>query len=307
MNFKNKVLKTFVIIFASLILFIKPLSAKEFNQKPTIAASTFSLYDISKNIAEDTADTFMILPFGVDAHSYEPSPKQMIKILKSDLVIYNGVGLEPWIEGFEFKNRVLNISSYVNLKEMDKDENHHGHHHEHHRMDPHYWQDVQNMIAAAEYIAKELALLFPKNRDLYIKNRDNYISMLKKLDKSYKERLSECKLDTVIVNHNAFSYLASKYGFHIEALSELSPEAEPNAKNMKRLIEHVKKHKISTIFFESFASNKAIKSIADEAGVNVDVLHPLGNITADEAEMKLSYEDIMRKNLEKISQALECK
>ena len=131
--------------------------------------------------------------------------------------------------------------------------------------------------------------------------------MLKNLDNEYKKRLSSCKLDTIIVNHDAFSYLAHRYGFHIEALSGLSPEAEPSAKNMVKLIEHVKEHKVSTIFFESFASDKAIKSIAKEAKVKVDMLQPLGNITADEAKANLSYEDIMRKNLQKISQALECK
>lgn len=305
MNFRNK----FFIIITIFISLISSADAKELNQKPTIAASTFSLYDISKNIAADTLEVFMILPFGVDVHSYEPSPKEMIKISKSDLVLYNGASLEPWIKGFEFKNRALNISLHVKLRVLGKDEHQcdgKDAHHNHNSTDPHYWQDPQNMIMAAEYIAKELIAMFPKNRDLYIKNRDNYINMLKNLDKSYREKLSTCKLDTIIVNHNAFSYLSDRYGFHVEALSGLSPEAEPNGKNMIKLIEHVREHKIGTVFFESFASDKAIKSIAKEAKVEVDVLQPLGNITADEAKLKPSYEKIMRSNLEKISKALKC-
>lgn len=306
MNFKNKI---FVVLLFSFISFIS-LNAKELNQKPTIAASTFSLYDIAKNIASDTAETFMILPFGVDAHSYEPTPKDMIKISKSDLVLYNGAGLEPWIDGFEFKKRAVNISLHVKLRELGKDEHQcdsKNANHRHGAVDPHYWQDPQNMIMAAEYIAKELIAMFPKNRDIYIKNRDKYIYMLKNLDKSYSEKLSSCKLDTIIVNHNAFSYLSHRYGFKVEALSGLSPESEPSAKNMIKLIEHVREHKTPVVFFESFASDKAIKSIAKEAKVGVDVLQPLGNITADEAKQKLSYEDIMRKNLEKISKALKCR
>ena len=131
--------------------------------------------------------------------------------------------------------------------------------------------------------------------------------MLNRLDSQYKSKISECKLDTIIVNHNAFSYLSHNYGFHVEALSGLSPEAQPSAKNMIKLIEHIKEHNISTIFFESFVSDKAIKSIAHDAKVSVDVLQPLGNITANEAEKNLSYEDIMKINLEKISKVLECK
>ena len=131
--------------------------------------------------------------------------------------------------------------------------------------------------------------------------------MLHSLDSKYKNKISECKKDTIIVNHNAFSYMSDNYGFHVEALSGLSPEAQPSAKKMIELIEHINEHNISTVFFESFVSDKAMKSIASEAKVRVDVLQPLGNITADEAKKNLSYEDIMKINLEKISKALECK
>ncbi len=307
MNFKNKILAVMLLGFISLM----PLCATETKQKPTIAASTFSLYDIAKNIASDTAETFMIMPFGVDAHSYEPTPKDMIKISKSDLVLYNGAGLEPWIKGFEFKKIAINVSSFVKLRDFNEEHDGHdhsrGHAHGDSNVDPHYWQDPHNMILATNKIAQELIALFPQNRELYEKNRDKYVAMLQKLDASYKKELSECKLDTIIVNHNAFSYLAQRYGFHTQALSGLSPESEPSGKNMIKLIEHVREHKTPIIFFESFVSDKAIKSIAKEANVGVDVLQPLGNITADEAKQGLSYEDIMRKNLGKISKALMCR
>ncbi len=305
MNIRNFI---FTILFSTLISLI-PLSANESNQKPTIAASTFSLYDIAKNIAANSAEVFMIMPFGVDAHSYEPSPKQMAKISKSSLVLYSGAGLEPWIEGFEFKNRALDISTFVKLRELSHDghDHDHGHHHGDHGVDPHYWQDPQNMILAAEQITKELITLFPQNRDIYTKNRDAYVAMLQNLDASYKSKLKECKLDTIIVNHDAFSYLAQRYGFHAEALSGLSPEAEPSAKDMIKLIKFIKEHRVKVVFFEKFANEKAIKAIAKEANVTSDVLQPLGNITADEAKQNLTYEDIMRINLQKISTALECK
>ncbi|MCF6310671.1 MAG: metal ABC transporter substrate-binding protein [Sulfurimonas sp.] len=306
--------KTFFIsIMALLVFFIATLKQNEqpedTTNKPTVALSTFSLYDITRHVAGETVETFMILPFGVDAHSYEPTPKQVAKLYKSDLVIYSGAGLEPWINGFEFKNRTIDMSQHVDLKELGEHDHGHEHHHDEvtANIDPHYWLDILNMIKATNYITDELIGMFPKNRELYTKNRDSYIGLLKNLDNEYKNTLSTCKLDTIVVNHNAFSYLSSRYGFEVEALSGLSPEAEPSAKGMANLIEYVKEHKIATIFFESFVSDKAIRSIADEAKVDVDVLQPLGNITADEAAQKLSYEDIMRSNLYKISRALECR
>lgn len=309
MGSKNSVVALFLLIFLSSFA----LYAQEPQQKPTIAASTFSLYDIAKNIAGDSAQTFMILPFGVDAHSYEPTPKQIAKISQSDLVLYSGAGLEPWIKGISFKKKAVDISAFVRLRELDaKHENHedahgHGHNHGSSSVDPHYWQDPTNMILAAEQIAKELIALFPKNRALYEKNRDAYVAMLQNLDATYKTALKECKLDTIIVNHNAFSYLSQRYGFHTEPLSGLAPEAQPNAKKMIKLIKFIKEHKVEVIFFEKFANEKAIKSIAKEANVAADILQPLGNITADEAKAGLSYDAIMRTNLDKISKALQCR
>jgi len=308
-----KIIFVLIVVVSVLQMFVIKNDSNKSTQnsvtKPIVSLSTFSLYDIAKHIAGDSVELVMILPFGVDAHSFEPTPKLMAKIQKSALVVYSGAGLEPWIDGFEFKHDVINMSEYVKLRELKAGEHHHhdNHHIEHNRVDPHYWLDFNNMVIATNMIKDSMIKLFPKYKDLYENNAKEYINMLNRLDSKYRDSIKDCKIDTIVVNHNAFSYLSHNYGFHVEALSGLSPQAQPSAKNMIKLISDVKKYNISTIFFESFVSDKAIKSIASEAKVDVDVLQPLGNITADEAKKKLSYEDIMLENLEKISKALECK
>ena len=307
-NLKNII---FVLVVIAFIFAITTLSNKTQNgdgvSKPMFSLSTFSLYDIAHHIAGDSVELVMILPFGVDPHSFEPTPKLMAKISNSKLVVYSGAGLEPWTDGFDFKGRVIDMSHHVKLRKLDPHHHHHDKNHHSSEFDPHYWLDISNMILATNLITDELIKISPQNKELYLKNRDSYIKTLNKLDDDYKKTLSSCHGDTIIVNHNAFSYMANNYNFHVEALSGLSPEAQPSAKKMIELIEHVKEHNISTVFFESFVSDKAIKSIAGEAKVSVDVLQPLGNITADEAKQKLSFEDIMRENLQKISKALKCR
>ncbi len=277
--------------------------------KPVVALSTFALYDIAKHIAGDTLDVFMIMPPGVDAHSFEPTPKLMVKIQKSALVVYSGAGLEPWIKKFQFKSDVIDMSKYVKLRELEEDEHHHHEHDEHcshdSSLDPHYWLDIDNMIKATQVITEAFVKILPEYKHLYYKNESAYIKMLKELDAEYKASLKECKKDTIIVNHDAFSYLAQRYGFHVEALSGLSPDAQPSAKNMAKLIEHVKEYGLKTVFFESFASDKAIKSIANEAKVKVDLLYPLGNITKEQTNA--TYQELMKINLQKISHAMECR
>ena len=314
-DFRNVIFILIVVVFILQMILMKEDAKKEASpslEKPLISLSTFSLYDIASHVAGDSVELVMILPFGVDAHSFEPTPKLMAKIQKSSLVVYSGAGLEPWIEGFEFKSDVIDMSQHVKLREIKSDKEEHDEHEHHGKtcghsgVDPHYWLDIQNMIKSTKVITKALIEISPANKETYKKNSLLYIEMLNALDSEYKKEISDCLLDTIIVNHNAFSYLSSNYNFHVEALSGLSPEAQPSAKNMIKLIEHVKEHNISTIFFESFVSDKAIKSIAKEAKVSVDVLQPLGNITAQEADENLTYEDIMHLNLQKISKALQC-
>ena len=271
-DFKKIIFVLLVVVSFSLILVYTMNGEEEIKEKkPMVAVSTFSLYDITKHISGDTLKIINIIPFGVDPHAYEPTPKSMAEISKSELVLYSGAGLEPWTEGFDFKNRVIDISKQVNLRELNTNEHEqhgfHDHQCAHSKIDPHYWLDFSNMLTATNLITKELIKISPSNEPFYLTNRDNYIKMLQKLDVDYQQALTGCNLDTVIVNHNAIGYLSHRYGFHVESLSGFSPEAEPSAKNMARLISHVKEHSVPTVFFETFVSDRAIKSIANEAKV----------------------------------------
>ena len=110
-KFKIIVTLLAVVVLSVLFLLIKPDNVK--SSKVVVSLSTFSLYDIARHIAEDDIELVMILPFGVDAHSYEPTPKQVAQIYKSDLVVYSGAGLEPWIDGYDFKNKAIGASNVV--------------------------------------------------------------------------------------------------------------------------------------------------------------------------------------------------
>jgi zinc transport system substrate-binding protein len=277
-----------------------PASGKELR----IAASTFALYDAAGKVAGDSAEVFMVVPFGVDIHSFEPSPKMMARIQQSSHFLYSGAGLEPWTKTFARRENALDMSRFVRLSALEEAHGHEEHHHE--EVDPHYWLDIGNMITIVNKIKDVLAKERPEDADYFRQNAQRYVRDLEALDDMYKKRLKDCRQDTVVVNHNAFGYLAERYGFHVEALSGLSPDAMPSAKTMAALIGIVKERNIKTIFFESFVSDRLVKSLADETGAGVDVLQPLANITADEAEVGAGYIDIMRQNLDKLSHALEC-
>jgi len=300
----------FIVLIFQIVSFTQTKKEKNLSQKPIVSVSTFAIYDITKHIAQDSVEIVNILPFGVSAHTFEPTPKLMAKIEKSKLVIFSGGGLEPWTDGFAFKNSVLNISKYVKLRELHKPNHHENEtkdtHHHHGHTDPHYWLDIDNVKKATKIITQKLIDITPSKRKFYLENEQNYLTMLNNLQNDFDKSLKECKNDTLVSNHNAFSYMATKYHFKTAALSGLSPQSMPSAKDITKLMKKIKKDHIKTIFFESFANEKVIKTIAKDTNVDVDVLHPLGNITAQQASQHLTYEDIMRENLSKISKALEC-
>ncbi len=294
---KNR-LFVIVLIAAAVALFwqfSRYIQPKQNSVKPVVVCSTLAIYDATKHIGASSIESTLLLPFGADIHSYEPTPQDIIKINNSALFVYSGAVLEPWAKNLIGEANSFEIAPVLKLIK-------HGNH-----TDPHYWLDVSNMILVAKAIETKLGAMFPQNKELYAKNAKAYIDMLNEIDAKYRAKLSSCKLDTIVVNHNAFSYMAQRYGFKIEAVSGLSPEAEASAKQIAYLSDLVKRTEIKTIFYEEFASDKAIKSLASDAGLSVVTLSPLENLTKDEMDQRLCYEDILKQNLEKISKALECR
>jgi len=300
-----KKIKTIFILF--LVIFIgtgcSHKEKRDASSKPIIAVTTFALYDITKHLVGDDVEVVHILPFGVDPHSFEPTPKLMAKIEKANIVFYSGAGLEPWTHSFHFSHKAINVSEYVSLRHLNALEAQ-----EHHNsIDPHYWLDFANMKKMVHLIATELIQLLPQDKVVFQYNELQYIKMLDTLDQVYKQKLSQCQLDTVVISHNALGYLSDKYHFKVESLSGLSPEAQPSAKDIAKIMEDIKKRHVSTAFFEHFVNDSIVKSVAHDTGIQLEVFQPLGNITADEANAGLTYEDIMYKNVDKLAKALMCK
>jgi len=299
------------IFFLLLLLFVAPFivpSSTKGSAKPLISVSIFPLYDICKHIAKERADVMMLIPFGVDIHTFEPSPKERAALERSKLFIYSGSALEPWTKGLEGNNS-MDISRYVKLRTLSEADHHncdHEHEHEPHEYDPHYWLDIDNMITAATVITQKLSAMDPLSQSYFEANLHTYIAQLERLKHDYETRLSTCKKDFIIVNHNAFGYLGSAYHFRIASLSGFSTDALPSAQSMKNLIDTVKEHHVNVVFFEPFSSARLIQTVANESNTTVAILHPLANITRTEVAAQKSYNDIMRENLHKLSQALEC-
>lgn len=297
--------KALILIIIVLAVFIGEIVIFDENghaqeAKPYIAVTNFALYDIATHVVGEKVEVKKLIPFGVDAHTYMPSVKTMSELSNAELFLFIGLGMEPWIK--KEKNG-LDMSRFVQLKAQScshKDEHEHGKG----SLDPHYWLSIENMILMTRVLVTKAAEHFPEQSAEFHKNAQAYIEKLRELDTEFKERLAHCKRTEIVLNHNAFSYLAQSYGFTSHSVTGLSPDEQASAKQMREIIDLVKNEGIEIIFFESFVSPKVSETIAKETGARVDSLQPLANVTEDEAGR--GYIGLMRENLDKLSSAMEC-
>ena len=303
--------------FFLLLLSVVAATGLHAKKLPLVAVTTYPLYEAVQRVGGGTVELYKVLPFGNDIHTFRPSPKTMVSVSRADLFIYSGAGLEPWSEqlltNLPERTKVVDMSHYVALLGHDDDEDHEadGEHeahggHEHGGVDPHYWLDIDNMIALTRQVQVLLSVLQPGYREAYRSNAVAFESELEALKTEYRKRLTECSQHHLVSNHDAFGYLAHAYGFETIAVTGLSPDQQPSAKTMARVIRLIEDEKISTLFFEAFVSSSVAEALAAETGARVDSLQPLANLSADEAASHETYITIMRKNLEKIARALEC-
>lgn len=269
-----------------------------------VVATTYAIYDAAGFIGGEDINVSMLIPPGREIHTFEPSPKDIIKLENASLVLYNGEGLEPWMGQFDIGAKSVDLSRYVTLKKAQS------HHHHAHALrsdyDPHYWLDFDNMKKVADIIAKKFGEINPAKKELFFQRAKKYKDMLTQLDNAYRQRLGNCKKREIFVNHNAYGYLASRYGFEVHSLVGLSPDAQPDPKTVQKSLDEIKKEHIKIIFYEPFENSAVLNSIAKDAGVRTMPLQPLGNVTAKEAAKHLGYKDIMLKNLQKLAEGLEC-
>ncbi|ADR35165.1 periplasmic solute binding protein [Sulfuricurvum kujiense DSM 16994] len=293
----------------------KPQSKEVSSQtKPIISVSTFALYEIAKTVAGDSVEVHPIIPLGTDAHMFTPNPSQVADISKSSLFVYNGAGFESWAENLKNTlpktTQVIDMSGHVVLLKGEAD--HHGeetdgeHHHEG-AFDPHYWLDIDNMIKMTQIFDAEFSKLLPAEAEVFHGNAATYIGELQRLKAEYASGLTECKNRTLVSNHDAFGYLASANKLENVSVIGLSSDEQPSAKNIADIIATINKHGVKTIFFEEFINDNVSQTIAKETGAKAVALQPLENISQDELKSHQTYLTIMRENLKKLREAMECR
>lgn len=280
--------------------------------KIVVITTLFPLYDIAKNIGQDKVEVTLLLPPGVEAHSFEPKPSDIVKINKADIFVYTGKFMEPWaediIKGISGKD-VKIINSSIGVKMAKEEESGHKDDSAHYDggFDPHIWLDFDNAKIMVDNFTKIIIEKDPVNIDYYQKNADEYKNQLTKLDDDYKNTLANCKNNTIIYGgHYTFGYLASRYNLKYLSTQGISPNTEPNARDLIQLVKQIKKDNIEYIFYEELASSKIAETLVNETKTRMLLLNGAHNLTKEDFKNKVSFFLVMRDNLNNFKVGLQC-
>jgi len=307
-----------ILIMAGLFTSVKLVKKIENNKdKITIVTTLFPLYDFAKEIGSDKVEVTILLPPGVEPHSFDPTPGDISKISNADIFIFTGEFMEPWahdiITGIDNKKLIV-IDASTNVNLITPAHNHeHCEHQEHHHdelgnKDPHIWLDFDNDKIIVDNITNALCKADSANEAFYKTNAEDYKSKLDDLDTSYKTYLANCQTRTIVFGgHYAFGYLAKRYNLNYLSAQGLSPDAEPTAKDLIVLVKQIKKDKINYIFYEELTSPKIAETLANETNAKMLLLNAGHNITRKDLEENTSFISIMQKNLQNLMTGLECK
>lgn len=309
-----------LLLIATITLCVYLLTNYSKNRKPkndklTVVTTLFPLYDFAKNIGGGKADVILLLPPGVEAHTFEPRPEDIIKINEADVFVYTGKFMEPWAEDIikgakGASTRVVDASSGIDLMEDDKqnkDDQEQKESEEHGGVDPHIWLDFENAQKMTDAIADAMIDKDAGNAKEYEKNATAYEERLGQLDQKYATGLKNCQSrEIVYAGHYAFGYLTKKYGLEYSATQGPSPDAEPTPKDLIGLTRQIKEKNIRTIFFEETSRPKISRILQTETRTRLLPLNNAHNLGKNDFEKNVSFLELMEKNLENLKNGLRC-
>ena len=277
--------------------------------KLKVVTTLFPLYDQAKNIGGAQADVYQLLPPGVEAHSFEPKPSDIVRINEADIFIYTGKFMEPWVED------ILHSVSNPNLIVVDASQGtkmipgvFHDADEPAGSLDPHIWLDFDNAKIMASNINQAFIKKDSPNQTVYQLATDAYVNQLTQLDEKYRTALANCQSKKIIYGgHYAFGYLANRYGLEYFAAQGIAPDAEPTAADLIALVKQLKTEKIKYIFYEELSSPKIAQTIASESSAQMLLLNAAHNLSKEQFDSAWSFLEILENNLANLKIGLGCK
>lgn len=275
---------------------------------PRVVASFYPLQYVAERVAGEHAEVLNLTAPGAEPHDLELTVRQTASIADADLLVVHS-GFQPAVdEAVEQSEPDAIVDTAEVLEGAEGGDEHSDEHsdegeHAHEGGDPHFWLDPVLLAEAAAAVADGLTAIDADHAEDYRRNLNALVADLEAVDRDYEEGLASCRVDEVVVSHDAFTYLET-YGLHFEAIAGLSPDQEPSPARLSELSELIESLDITTVFTETLASPALSETLADELGLETAVLDPIEGLSdATEGE---DYLSLMAQNLVALRTANGC-
>ena len=272
--------------------------------KLNIVTTFYPVYEFTKQVAGDEANVDLLVKAGTEVHDYEPSAKDIARIQEADVFVYENKNMETWVHDVEESIDTSKVSVIRATEGMlllpgseeveDHDQSEEGHSHPY---DPHVWLSPARAITLVETIRDSLVAKYPEKKDTFETNAAAYIEKLDALDTKYSETLSAAKQKYFVTQHTAFSYLALDYGLRQVSITGVAADEDSTPSRLAEITDYINEYGIKYIYFEENASKSVAETLANETGVQLDVLNPLESLTDEDMKNGKDYISVMEDNL----------
>ena len=321
-----KLFKKFILFVVAFALIVPGVSVHA-QDKKTVMTTFYPVYYLASRIGGEAVNVEMLLESGQDAHSYESTAKDAIAVQEAELFIYQDDEMEFFVSDLlsivdQEATQVLESTEGIELlsgdhnheeeehdhehEEGHEEEHDHEHDHEHeeghsHEFDPHTWLDPNFYSQQAENVKNALIELDPANEATYTENAAKLSEELTALNEEFNVGLADLENRTIVVQHEAFGYLAHAYDLEQLAISGLANNAEPSAKQLAEMTNVVNERNIQVIYVDPTTSTTISETVSQATGAELRPLRTLEFITEEEIEQGEDYFSIMRENLAQLT------
>nr|WP_252198414.1 metal ABC transporter substrate-binding protein [Clostridium sp. MCC353] len=304
--------------------------AAQGRKKLQVVTTLFPYYDFTRQITGDLVDLTLVVPAGMDSHSFEPTPADMLAIQNADVLICNGGEMEHWLSEVldavdTSEMKVITMMDYVETFEeetvegMEEGAEHHHSEEEHGdyvdhdgfeveiEYDEHIWTSPVNAMKIVSVISTALQEEDPEHADIYIQDEEIYLELLREIDGDLRDVMKHAKRNMIVVGDKfPFRYLAEEYKMDYRAaFSGCSTDTEPSAKTIAYLIDKVREEQIPVVYYLELSSHRVSEIIGEETGAVPLLLHSCHNVTRKEFDDGITYIDLMRQNVINLRKGLD--
>ena len=279
---------------------------EEKNNGLKIVTTDFVQYDFVKHITKDVLDVnfSVLIPPGVDVHSFDPSPKDMLKIKKADLFICGGGEDEKWVEKI-LKSTQKEKKSFVSLVELIKQKRNEKK--ELLKKDSHVWTSLKNCVLILKQLTEKICEIDQKNKAKYLKNMENYIKEFKEINSDFLEFLKNKKRDLVVFA-DGFSFLHFFNDFNLKYsavnLNCSCEDAEINSSDVLKIIKIIKQEKVPVVLKHEKNKTKVAKTIEEQTGVKVKTIFSFHSYSKEDLEENDVFLNRFKQNIKTLKEAL---